>query len=138
MATTQPPKPDAQKPIDPAEFKTTQRAVWSAVAAGWKKWWRLFEAGAQPLNDRLVELARIRPGMRVLDVATGIGEPALTASRAVGARGSVLGVDWASEMVALARERAKNAGRCVLVNLSGRGDKDVAQVREIFGRERGA
>jgi ubiquinone/menaquinone biosynthesis C-methylase UbiE len=49
--------------------------------------------------------------MRVLDVATGIGEPALTASRAVGAKGRVLGVDWAEQMVALARERARNAGR---------------------------
>jgi tryptophan synthase beta chain len=30
------------------------------------------------------------------------------------------------------------AGSTVLLTMSGRGDKDVAQVREIFGRERGA
>jgi tryptophan synthase beta chain len=30
------------------------------------------------------------------------------------------------------------AGSTVLITLSGRGDKDVAQVREIFGRERDA
>ncbi len=30
------------------------------------------------------------------------------------------------------------AGSTVLVTLSGRGDKDVAQVREIFGRQRDA
>jgi SAM-dependent methyltransferase len=106
MTTTQPPKP-----IDPSEFKTTQRAMWSAIAAGWKKWWPKFESGAQPLNDRLVALARVQPGMRVLDVATGIGEPALTAARAVGPKGSVLAVDLAPQMVALARERARDAGR---------------------------
>jgi SAM-dependent methyltransferase len=106
MTTTQP-----QKPIDPSEFKTTQRAMWSAIAAGWKKWWPKFESGAQPLNDRLVALARVQPGMRVLDVATGIGEPALTAARAVGPKGSVLAVDLAPQMVALARERARDAGR---------------------------
>jgi len=32
----------------------------------------------------------------------------------------------------LSRERAKNAGRCVLVNLSGRGDKDIDIYRENF------
>jgi tryptophan synthase beta chain len=30
------------------------------------------------------------------------------------------------------------AGSTVLITLSGRGDKDVAQVREIFGRQRDA
>ncbi len=30
------------------------------------------------------------------------------------------------------------SGSAVLITLSGRGDKDVAQVREIFGRERDA
>jgi SAM-dependent methyltransferase len=45
----------------------------------------------------------------VLDVATGIGEPALTAARAAGPTGSVLGVDLAPQMLAFARERARNA-----------------------------
>lgn len=96
-------------PIDPNQFKATQREVWSAVAGGWKKWWLQFEAGAQPVNERLVALARVKPGMRVLDVATGIGEPALTAARAVGPKGSVLGTDLAPPMIALAGERAREA-----------------------------
>jgi hypothetical protein len=33
---------------DPDEFKSTQRDIWSSVASGWKKWWPVFEAGAQP------------------------------------------------------------------------------------------
>ena len=96
-------------PIDPDEFKAAQRDIWSSVAPGWKKWWPVFESAAQPLNERLVALARVAPGARVLDVATGIGEPALTAARAAGATGSVLGVDLAPQMLAFARERARAA-----------------------------
>jgi SAM-dependent methyltransferase len=93
--------------IDPAQFKATQREMWSALAPGWKKWWRVFDDGAKPLNERLVDLSRARAGSRVLDVATGIGEPALTAARRVGRDGSVLGIDLAPEMIRLATERAR-------------------------------
>jgi SAM-dependent methyltransferase len=96
-------------PTDPEEFKAAQRAIWSTVAPGWKKWWPLIEACAQPVNERLVELARVRPGSRVLDVASGLGEPALTAARRAGEKGSVLGVDLSPEMLALARDRVIRA-----------------------------
>jgi ubiquinone/menaquinone biosynthesis C-methylase UbiE len=96
--------------IDPREFKSTQREAWGAVAEGWRKWWRVFEAGAQTLNDRIVALAGVKPGHRVLDVAAGIGEPALTAARAVGPEGSVLATDLAPEMMEVARERASADG----------------------------
>lgn len=98
------------QPIDPHEFTRAQRESWGAVAQGWRKWWPTFEAGAQALNERLVELAGIREGDTVLDVATGIGEPALTAARQVGPKGRVLGTDLAPPMLAVARERAVDAG----------------------------
>lgn len=97
-------------PIDPQQFTRAQRELWGSVAAGWHKWWPTFEAGAQSLNKRMVELSGVRVGDSVLDVATGIGEPALTAARRVGAKGSVLGTDLAPQMLVLARERAIEAG----------------------------
>ncbi len=97
-------------PIDPSEFTRTQREAWGAVASGWRKWWPTFEAGAQSLNKRMVELANVHAGDSVLDVATGIGEPAITAARRVGEKGRVLGVDLAPQMLALARERAVEEG----------------------------
>lgn len=100
----------SQAPIDPVEFKATQRELWSAVADGWKKWWPIFEAGAQTLSDRIVELARLCHGDRVLDIATGIGEPALTAARTVGPEGCVVATDLAPQMINLARERARACG----------------------------
>jgi len=93
----------------PEGFKDMQRAAWSAAAEPWERWWRVFEFGAQRLNERLVELSGAKPGSRVLDVASGLGEPALTAARVVGSGGAVVGLDFAPDMVARARRRAAQA-----------------------------
>lgn len=60
-------------------------------------------------NDDLLAHAQPRAGLRVLDIATGPGEPAMTLSRIVGERGSVLGIDLAERMIELARSNAKAA-----------------------------
>jgi len=98
------------RPFDPTQYKSAQRHDWSNAAAGWKQWWETIERGAQVVSDRLVELAEIQPGQRVLDVATGIGEPAVTAARRVGPRGRVVATDQAPQMLAIARERAATLG----------------------------
>lgn len=41
----------------------------------------------------MLDLAGVGKGMRVLDIGTGRGEPALRAARRVGAEGYLLGVD---------------------------------------------
>lgn len=84
--------------------------VWNDVAAGWKAWWPVIDAAGKDLCARLVQMAGVKPGDRVIDLATGAGEPALTACRAAGARGFVLGVDSAPDMLAFARERADSLG----------------------------
>ncbi len=96
--------------FDPADYKKEQRRSWDDVAAGWLAWWRTFEDGAQVVSDRLVEQAGIRLGHRVLDVATGIGEPALTAAKRVGPSGHVVATDQAPRMLALGRQRAIELG----------------------------
>lgn len=96
--------------IDPGQIKAGQRQDWDRAANGWRKWWETMERGAQHVSDRLVELAEIGPGHRVLDVATGIGEPAVTAARRVGPAGRVIATDQSLEMLAIARERATGLG----------------------------
>lgn len=71
------------------------------VAEGWQKWWKTFEQHAQTVNERLVELAEIKQGDKVLDIATGIGEPAITAARKVGINGHVLATDISPQMLRL-------------------------------------
>ena len=95
---------------DAAALKNEQRVSWDEAAAGWKKWWPSFERAAQAVNDRLVALAQIKPGNRVLDIATGNGEPAVTVAREVGAAGKVVAVDQSPGMLAIARERAAALG----------------------------
>jgi ubiquinone/menaquinone biosynthesis C-methylase UbiE len=65
------------QPNDATRREEGQRQQWASVAAGWKKWWRSIERGGQYVSKRMLELAEIKPGQRVLDIATGIGEPAL-------------------------------------------------------------
>ncbi|HJU29071.1 MAG TPA: methyltransferase domain-containing protein [Candidatus Binataceae bacterium] len=96
--------------IDPQRLKDDQKRDWDGAAAGWKKWWPVFEAAAQHVSDRLVDLAGVRPGSRVLDIATGSGEPAVTAARRAGGAGRVIATDQSSGMLAIARERAAALG----------------------------
>ena len=91
-------------------YKINQRKNWGNVAAGWKKWWKTFEKGGQKVSDKLVELAAVETGQRVLDIATGIGEPALTACRKIGDSGYLLATDISPEMLAIGRERARYEG----------------------------
>jgi SAM-dependent methyltransferase len=99
-----------ERQFDPAAFKAGQREQWSNVAAGWRRRWPAFERGAQPLSDRMMDLAHVAPGQRVLDVATGIGEPAMTAARRIGPTGTVTAIDQAPQMLAVARERLQTSG----------------------------
>jgi SAM-dependent methyltransferase len=96
--------------IEGGEFRAGQREQWNTAATGWRKWSPLIDAGAGKVSERLVQLAGIKEGDRVLDVAAGYGEPALTAAERVGPKGSVVATDISAEMIAFGRERAAAAG----------------------------
>jgi ubiquinone/menaquinone biosynthesis C-methylase UbiE len=90
--------------------RSQQRQSWDNVARGWQKWWKTFEKDAQKVNQRLVELAEIKQGDRVIDITTGIGEPAITAAKKVGVEGYVLATDISPQMLAIAKERTVSLG----------------------------
>jgi SAM-dependent methyltransferase len=96
--------------VDPGEFRDGQRNQWNTAATGWRKWSQLIDGAASGISDRLVQLAGIESGNRVLDVAAGYGEPSLTAARAAGPDGQVVATDISAEMIAFGRERAAAAG----------------------------
>lgn len=96
--------------FNPDKFKVDQRKSWDSVARGWKEWWETFENGVQHVSDRLIELAGIRPGNRVLDIATGIGEPAVSAAKVVGKGGHVTATEMSTEMLTIAEERSRSLG----------------------------
>src|SRR5450432_3475412 len=76
--------------------------------------WRKYDAVetrlTAPVSERMLDLAAIEPGMRVLDLATGRGEPAIRAAHRVGQGGSVLGVELSEALLRMARERAAREG----------------------------
>jgi SAM-dependent methyltransferase len=90
-------------------FQAQHRRAWDRATAGWRRWYPMLEPQWQPVSDRLVALAQIDAGQQVLDVATGYGEPALTAARCIGATGRVIAIDQSAQMLALARERATDS-----------------------------
>jgi SAM-dependent methyltransferase len=74
------------------------------------EWSEFNDSADRHISERLVELADVRSGSRVLDVACGYGEPALTAARKAGPEGHVVATDISAEMLAFGRERAAAAG----------------------------
>ena len=61
-------------------------------------------------GQRTVERLRLAPGERVLDVCCGSGASAIPAAESVGPTGSVIGVDLAENLLALALNKAKERG----------------------------
>jgi SAM-dependent methyltransferase len=96
--------------IDPVDFRAAQHRNWDAAAVGWKAWSAFNDSADGHISERLVQLAGVRPGSRVLDIAAGYGEPALTAARRAGPEGRVVATDISAEMLAFGRERATAAG----------------------------
>lgn len=62
------------------------------------------------LTEAIVQEVRVEPGMDVLDVACGTGEPAISLASLVGERGHVVGIDISPEPLKLAVQRAQQRG----------------------------
>jgi SAM-dependent methyltransferase len=81
-----------------------------AAAEGWRRGAAARAQAMGPLTERMLDLAGVGPGSRVLDVAAGYGQPALTAAAVAGPGGKVVATDISPEMLAYGRERAADAG----------------------------
>jgi ubiquinone/menaquinone biosynthesis C-methylase UbiE len=67
--------------------------------------------GVNQSNSRMIiEMAKIKPGDKVLDVGCGTGNLTLTVKRYIGPSGSVYGIDASPEMIEVARKKAKHRG----------------------------
>jgi SAM-dependent methyltransferase len=61
-------------------------------------------------TDLLLRAAGIGPGMRVLDLGTGLGHVAFAVAGLVGPSGTVLGIDQAAPLLDIAEKRRQAAG----------------------------
>ncbi len=93
--------------MNQVEAKEKQHKSWTMVAPGWGKYDSLMRDWAAPVTERMIALAAIREGSRVLDIACGAGEPALTIAARIGPKGTVLATDFVEEMIGYARSKAQ-------------------------------
>jgi len=88
------------------------RSPWGAsyrlIAA--EKWKAKSAAMGKDVTRAFVEYARPEPGMKVLDLASGTGEPAISIASQVGADGHVTAMDLSPELLEIAESRARERG----------------------------
>jgi SAM-dependent methyltransferase len=84
--------------------------LWSAVAAGWAQHADYADARGAQSAERMLELAQVGAGDRVLELACGPGGLGLAAARRVGPGGEVVLSDVAEEMTAIAATRGAELG----------------------------
>jgi SAM-dependent methyltransferase len=80
-------------------------ASYRLIAA--EKWKTKSAAMGRAVTDALVEYAGPQPGMTVLDLASGTGEPAISLASRVGPSGHVTAFDLSGELLEIAEGRAR-------------------------------
>jgi demethylmenaquinone methyltransferase/2-methoxy-6-polyprenyl-1,4-benzoquinol methylase len=83
------------------------RAMFDRIAGVYDRMNAVMTAGMHVRwRERAADMARLEPGQRALDVATGTGDLAIALKRRVGGSGEVVGADFSERMLALARAKA--------------------------------
>lgn len=83
-------------------------ASYRLIAA--EKWKAKSAAMGRAVTEALVEYASPKPGMKVLDLASGTGEPGISLAGLVGPAGQVTALDLSPELLQIADERARERG----------------------------
>ena len=102
----------APDPAKIARYREKLRQEWTdaETVAAWRKWHGPLSSFTQSATAAVCEAAQLRPGMIVLDLASGVGEPAMAIAEAVGPRGHVIGTDIGPGMIEFAAELARRRG----------------------------
>jgi len=99
-----------QTHFDPVRYKETTRQQWESAAEAWHRWGPTLRSWLGPATERMLDLAGVSTGCRVLDVAAGAGDQTLQIAERIAPGGSVLATDISPAILAYAAEAAKRAG----------------------------
>jgi len=83
-----------------SSFRLTASEKWKAKSA----------AMGRDVTEALVDYSNPQPGMQILDLASGTGEPAITLAKRIGDSGQVTALDLSAELLAIAAQRARQRG----------------------------
>jgi ubiquinone/menaquinone biosynthesis C-methylase UbiE len=101
MSSSQNPVPD---------YKEMTREEWTGAVPLWQKWNHKFVIQTRAATELVSRGAELASGMKVLDLASGTGEPALSLAQAVGPQGRVVATDLVPQMLDAARQNAAAQG----------------------------
>lgn len=92
------------------KYKNAQREQWNKDGAAWHFWNSTLDRWYGEVTRQMLDLTGIQRGQRVLDIAAGAGEPAVSAAERVGSEGYVLATDISEGIIELARQVASARG----------------------------
>lgn len=96
--------------FDAEKYKNTQREQWNKDGAAWQRWTPTLDRWYGGATRLMLDMADVRPGQRILDIAAGAGEPAISAAKRVGPGGYVLATDISEGIVDIASRVAREQG----------------------------
>jgi SAM-dependent methyltransferase len=97
----------ASEGFDPVAYKETTRKQWQDAAGAWHSWDGVFDRWLGPATELMLDLAGVKQGTRVLDIAAGSGGQSISAGR----RGAtVLATDISPNILREAEAAARAAG----------------------------
>jgi ubiquinone/menaquinone biosynthesis C-methylase UbiE len=94
-------------PMDAALQRRIQRYGWDRAAESYERSWA---EQLKPAQDRLLDMAALQTGERVIDIACGTGLISLRAAEAVGPSGHVLATDISDRMVERVASETRQLG----------------------------
>ena len=84
-----------------------QRYGWDRAAVYYENFW---QQQLKPAQDKLLELAKLQPGEKLIDIACGTGLVSFPAAEKLGSNGFILATDISDEMVKMCAEAAAKRG----------------------------
>lgn len=89
------------------QIRENQRSSWNSFSGGWKKWDDFTMTFLQQQGQCIIDELSLKPTDKVLDIATGTGEPGLTIAAKVSKGGSVTATDLSEQMLHTAEVKAQ-------------------------------
>jgi SAM-dependent methyltransferase len=96
--------------FDAEKFKAATREQWDKHAQGWNDKSTDIRQWLRESTNAMLEMAAVKPGARVLDVAAGAGDQTLDIAKRVGPSGYVLATDLSSAILEFTKGNARRAG----------------------------
>lgn len=96
--------------FDAISFKAATREHWDRCAQGWDANSNRLRRWLREATDAMLEMAEVKTGARVLDVAAGAGDQTLDIAERVGTSGTVLATDLSAGVLRLAEKKLRSAG----------------------------